>query len=88
MINLRGEIPRRFFHGKEYRMKNRCFAVRSGNRCAVLKVNKCEGVTCPFYKTALEAGKSAAHAHELLRRLSPCDQMDIADKYYSGRCRW
>jgi len=87
MINLRGVKSPEVFLLEGINME-KCFAADSAKVCRVIRACRCDGTACAFYRTKEEARESREHSKELLRCLPSDRQMDIADKYYSGRCEW
>lgn len=69
-------------------MQERCFALNENNRCKALRVSKCPGSSCAFYKTPREAMETMAKAYARLASLNKAQQKHIADTYYQGKMPW
>lgn len=65
-----------------------CFAMNEDGKCTVLSGGVCEGKSCGFHKTSEKHQESLKKAEERLRSLPARHQMDIADRYYSGKKKW
>jgi len=64
-----------------------CFASRKG-RCSILKVSKCDGLSCGFYKTEEQYREGRKKAFERIRTLDKSFQMNISETYYKGKKLW
>ena len=60
-----------------------CFAYING-RCNVLKVKKCQGESCKFFKTQEQLAKERKAAFEHIRSLDESTRQKIVDNYYGG----
>jgi len=61
-----------------------CFAYKNRG-CTILKVNKCQGPECPFYKTK---GQYKLDQKKAMKRILSLDkelQVHINETYYSGK---
>lgn len=65
-------------------MKKDCFAYKDGE-CKALKVKKCEGESCSFYKTKAQVEEGQKRVFRRINALHPIVKMKIMDRYYSGR---
>ncbi|NDL68592.1 hypothetical protein [Anaerotalea alkaliphila] len=61
-----------------------CFAYRNG-KCGVLKVKKCEGKSCCFFKTKVEAEEDQKKVFRRINSLDPATRKNIMDLYYGGK---
>jgi hypothetical protein len=64
-----------------------CFAAR-GDYCIALKVGKCHGPKCSFYRTPEAAKASIRKAYARIAELDYTMQEYISIKYYLGMMPW
>ena len=69
-------------------MDKTCFAQCEKNVCVALKVKKCPGEQCPFFKTPEHMEESRQNAYKRLACLDKATQMSVADTYYCGVMPW
>ncbi|WP_051531146.1 hypothetical protein [Clostridiisalibacter paucivorans] len=65
-------------------MEKHCFAYRN-RKCKVLKVKKCEGDSCPFFKTKARADEDQKKVFRRINSLDPATRRNIMDLYYGGK---
>ena len=61
-----------------------CFAYKN-RRCLVLTITKCQGMECPFYKTAKQAEEDEGKAMKRILSLDEDLQNHINKTYYGGK---
>ena len=64
-------------------MEKHCFAYRNG-KCKALKVKKCEGDSCPFFKTKAQADEDQKKVFRRINSLDPATRRNIMELYYGG----
>jgi len=64
--------------------ENACFAYKNG-KCNILRIEKCEGVGCGFYKTGEQLKQDRQEAYERIQSLSKTAINNINETYYSGK---
>jgi hypothetical protein len=65
-------------------IEKQCFANRNG-KCKALKVNKCEGESCSFFKTKAQADEDQKKVFRRINSLDPATRRNIMDLYYGGK---
>ena len=65
-------------------MEKQCFAYRNG-KCKVLKVKKCEGKSCSFFKTKAQVDEDQKKVFRRINSLDPATRRNIMDLYYGGK---
>jgi hypothetical protein len=65
-------------------MEKQCFAYRNG-KCKVLKVKKCEGESCSFFKTKDQVDEDQKKVFRRINSLDPATRRNIMDLYYGGK---
>jgi len=60
-----------------------CFAYRNG-KCKALKVRKCDGESCPFFKTKAQADEDQKKVFSRISSLDSATKRNIMDLYYGG----
>jgi hypothetical protein len=65
-------------------MEKQCFAYRNG-KCKVLKVKKCEGESCSFFKTKAQVDEDQKKVFRRINSLDPATRRNIMDLYYGGK---
>ena len=65
-------------------MEKQCFAYRNG-KCKVLKVKKCEGESCSFFKTQDQVDEDQKKVFRRINSLDPATRRNIMDLYYGGK---
>jgi len=65
-------------------MEKQCFAYRNG-KCKVLKVKKCEGESCSFFKTKVQVDEDQKKVFRRINSLDPATRRNIMDLYYGGK---
>lgn len=65
-------------------MRKKCFAYSVKGVCKALRIDKCNGIACPFYQTEEQIEESRRKAELLLSNVHPLGQKYIAEKYYDG----
>jgi hypothetical protein len=65
-------------------MEKQCFAYRN-EKCKALKVNKCEGESCSFFKTKAQADEDQKKVFRRINSLDPATRRNIMDLYYGGK---
>ncbi len=64
-------------------MNERCFALRTNNRCSAITVDRCKGyMGCPFYKPMWKYEKDLKLAEARIKRLPKKQRKAIYKKYY------
>lgn len=64
--------------------EKKCFGYRNG-KCSVLKVKKCEGDSCSFFKTKVQASEDQKKVFRRVNSLDPAAKKNIMDLYYGGK---
>ena len=67
-------------------MKETCFAYNKG-KCNVLKVKKCQGEECPFFKTRNQIEEDKKKVLRRINSLDPALKRNIMELYYNGKMR-
>lgn len=70
--------------GGEVRKEQDCFAYKNG-KCNILRINKCEGSGCGFYKTSEQLEKDRQQAFLRIQSLDEATRRDINETYFSGK---
>jgi hypothetical protein len=65
-------------------MEETCFAYNKG-KCNVLKVKKCEGEGCPFFKTREQLEEDRKKVLRRINSLEPAVKRNIIELYYNGK---
>ena len=65
-------------------MEKQCFAYRNG-KCKVLKVKKCEGESCSFFKTKDQVDEDQKKVFRRINSLDSAAKKNIMDLYYGGK---
>ena len=65
-------------------MEEKCFAYNKG-KCNVLKVKKCEGEGCPFFKTREQLEEDRKKVLRRINSLEPTVKRNIIELYYNGK---
>lgn len=65
-------------------MEKQCFAYRNG-KCKVLKVKKCEGENCSFFKTKDQVDEDQKKVFRRINSLDSATRRNIMDLYYGGK---
>jgi hypothetical protein len=65
-------------------MEKQCFAYRNG-KCKALKVKKCEGESCPFFKNKAQADEDQKKVFRRINSLDPATRRNIMELYYGGK---
>ncbi|QNO16564.1 hypothetical protein HYG86_00435 [Alkalicella caledoniensis] len=65
-------------------MEKECFAYKNG-RCKALKVKKCEGTSCGFFKTKAQILEDQERVFKRIKSLDPATQRNIMEIYYGGK---
>jgi hypothetical protein len=65
-------------------MEQQCFGYRKG-KCGVLKVKKCEGNGCSFFKTKAQTIEDQKKVFRRIKSLDPATKKNIMDLYYGGK---
>lgn len=60
-----------------------CFAYRKGG-CRILKINKCQGESCSFFKTKNQIEEDQKKVFKRIKSLDSFTQRHIIDLYYRG----
>lgn len=70
--------------GGGVRKEQDCFAYKNG-KCKILRINKCEGVGCSFFKTSDQLEKERQQAVFCIRSLDEATRRGINETYFSGK---
>ena len=62
-----------------------CFAYKNNGRCKALKLKKCEGTDCGFYKTEEQLNSERKKVIKRIKSLDKEHQKHIIDTYYKGK---
>ncbi len=65
-------------------MEKECFAYKNA-RCKALKVKKCEGTSCGFFKTKAQIAEDQERVFKRIKSLDPATQRNIIEVYYGGK---
>jgi len=65
-------------------MAKHCFAYRN-EKCKALKIKKCEGDSCPFFKTKAQADEDQKKVFRRINSLDPATRRNIMELYYGGK---
>jgi len=65
-------------------MEPHCFAYRNGY-CKALKVRRCQGEGCPFFKTKARAVEEQKKVFARIRLMDPASRKNIMTLYYGGK---
>lgn len=65
-------------------MEKKCFAYKNG-KCKALRVKKCEGESCCFFKTKTQAEEDQKKVFRRINSLDPATKRNIMDLYYGGK---
>ena len=57
-------------------MEKYCFAYRNGN-CKALKVRRCQGEGCPFFKTNARAAEEQKKVFARIRLMDPASRLSL-----------
>ena len=61
-----------------------CFAYKFG-KCKALKVRKCEGVSCGFFKTKSQVDEDQKRVFRRIKSLDEASRRHIMELYYKGK---
>ena len=65
-------------------MEKECFAYKNG-RCKALKVKKCEGTSCGFFKTKAQMLEDQERVFKRIKSLDAPSRINIMELYYKGK---
>jgi len=65
-------------------MEKQCFAYRNGN-CKALKVRRCQGDGCPFFKTKARSTEEQKKVFKRIRLMDPESRKNIMTLHYGGK---
>ncbi len=61
-----------------------CFAYKN-RRCKALKITKCEGVSCGFFKTKSQVEEDQKRVFRRIKSLDEDSRKHIMELYYKGK---
>jgi len=65
-------------------MEQDCFAYKN-RRCKALKIQKCEGTGCGFFKTKSQVEEDQRRVFKRIKSLDEVSRRHIMDLYYGGK---